>query len=29
MAPFAGEIERYRGCKFGAEFLSIATQGWF
>lgn len=28
-APFDCEIERYRGCKFGAEFLSVATQGWF
>lgn len=28
-APFDCEIERYRGCKFAAEFLSVATQGWF
>jgi len=27
--PFASEIERYRGLKFGAEFLGVATQGWF
>jgi hypothetical protein len=28
-APFDCEIERHRGCKFGAEFLSVAVQGWF
>lgn len=27
--PFSCEIDRYRGCRFGAEFMAIATQGWF
>lgn len=29
LAPYTCEIDRYRGCKFGVEFLSVATQGWF
>lgn len=28
-APFDDEIDAYRGLKAGAEFLSIAVQGWF
>lgn len=27
--PFDDEIDRYRGCRFGAEFMAVATQGWF
>jgi hypothetical protein len=27
--PFSCEVDRYRGCRFGAEFMAIATQGWF
>lgn len=27
--PFSCEIERYRGLKFGAEFMSVAATGWF
>ncbi len=28
-APFEDEIDAYRGLKAGAEYLSIAVQGWF
>jgi len=28
-APFCDEVERYRGLRFGSEFLSVAVQGWF
>ena len=27
--PFSCEVERFRGLKFGSEFLSVAVQGWF
>jgi hypothetical protein len=29
MPPFSTEVERYRGCKFGSDFLSVAVKGWF
>ena len=28
-APFAGEPDRNAGCQFGANFIAVATKGWF
>lgn len=27
--PFSSEADRFAGCKFGAEFMAVATKGWF
>ena len=29
VAPFSSDSDRDAGCKFGAEFIAIATKGWF
>lgn len=28
-APFASKLDRHAGCNFGADFIAIATKGWF
>jgi hypothetical protein len=27
--PFDDDVDRHRGCRFGTEFMAVATQGWF